>query len=66
MTIRTACFILAVVCMGHWFMWVFLVASFVLPYVAVVIANGGAAPDPGGPDPFPHEATRALEPPQKP
>ena len=52
MTIRTICFLLAVVSMGHWFMWVFLVASFVLPYVAVVIANGGAAPDPGGPDPF--------------
>ena len=64
MTIRTACFILAVVSMGHWFMWVFLAASFVLPYVAVVIANGGAAPDPGGPDPFDaHDTGRALEPP---
>ncbi len=63
MTIRTACFILAVVFMGHWFMWVFLAASFVLPYVAVVIANGGAAPDPGGPEPFAADTTRALEPP---
>lgn len=50
MTIRTACFLLAVVSMGHWFMWVFLIASFVLPYVAVVIANAGASPDPGAPD----------------
>lgn len=52
MVIRTACFLLAVVFMGTWLMWVFLVGSVFLPYVAVVIANGGAAPDPGGPDPF--------------
>jgi hypothetical protein len=50
MTIRTVCFLLAVVSMGHWFMWVFLVASFVLPYVAVVMANAGAAADPGDPE----------------
>jgi hypothetical protein len=62
MTIRTVCFLLAVVSMGHWFMWAFLAASLVLPYFAVVVANGGASPDPGGPEPFsadqPH---RALE-----
>ena len=51
MTIRTICFLLAVVSMGHWFMWAFLIASFVLPYVAVVMANAGANTDPGGPDP---------------
>jgi Protein of unknown function (DUF3099) len=50
MTIRTICFLLAVVSMGHWFMWAFLVASFVLPYVAVVMANAGASADPGDPD----------------
>jgi hypothetical protein len=62
MSIRTACFLLAVITMGHWFSWVFLAASFILPYVAVVIANGGASPDPGGPDPFgPDPHTRALE-----
>ena len=61
MSIRTACFLLAVVSMGHWFMWVFLAASFFLPYVAVVIANGGASPDPGGPDPFgPDPDTRGI------
>ena len=48
MGIRTACFVLAVVFMGHWFMWIFLAASFFLPYVAVVIANAGVNPDPGG------------------
>ncbi len=50
MTIRTACFLLAVVSMGHWFMWIFLAASFFLPTIAVVLANAGASPDPGGPD----------------
>ncbi len=53
MGIRTACFLLAIVSMGHWFMWVFLAASFVLPSVAVVVANAGASPDPEpGPEPF--------------
>jgi Protein of unknown function (DUF3099) len=46
MGIRTACFILAVVFVGHWEMWVFLVASLVLPYIAVVLANVGSNPDP--------------------
>ncbi len=46
MAIRTACFLLAVVSIGHWFMWVFVAASFVLPYVAVVMANAGSAADP--------------------
>jgi len=46
MGIRTACFILAVVFVGHWEMWVFLVASLILPYVAVVLANVGSNPDP--------------------
>ena len=52
MAIRTACFILTVVFIGHWFAWVFLTASLVLPYVAVVLANAGVSPDPGGPDEF--------------
>ena len=46
MAIRTACFILAVVSIGHWFMWVFLVGAIFLPYVAVVMANAGAPTDP--------------------
>ncbi len=50
MGIRTVCFVLAVVFMGHWVMWVFLVASFFLPTIAVVIANAGVNPDPGGPE----------------
>ena len=62
MTIRTLCFLLAVVSMGHWFMWAFLAASFFLPYIAVVIANAGVSPDPGGPDPVSPDVSRpAIE-----
>ena len=39
MGIRTACFVAAIVSIGHWFVWLFLVGSFILPYVAVVMAN---------------------------
>jgi Protein of unknown function (DUF3099) len=38
MAIRTACFIGAVVVDG-WLRWVLVVAAFILPYVAVVMAN---------------------------
>ena len=62
MTIRTACFLLCVASMGHWFMWVFLIASFVLPYVAVVIANAGASPDPAAADLLaPDAGRRSIE-----
>jgi hypothetical protein len=49
MAVRTLCVILAVVFMGSWLMWVFLVGAVFLPYVAVVLANA-SNPDPGGPD----------------
>jgi hypothetical protein len=62
MGIRTLCFVAAVVSIGHWFMWVFLLASLVLPPVAVIIANANAPTDPGGPDWFePDPTTRAIE-----
>jgi Protein of unknown function (DUF3099) len=62
MGVRTVCFVLTVVTIGHWFMWIFLVASLVLPPVAVIIANANAPTDPGGPEWFePDPATRALE-----
>lgn len=62
MTIRTLCFVLAVVFRGEALMWIFIVASFVLPYIAVVMANAGTTPDPGGPDPFdPNESGKAIE-----
>ncbi len=64
MSIRTVCFVLAVVFAGGPLMWIFIVASFVLPYVAVVMANAGVSPDPGGPEPVgPEQSRRELEPP---
>jgi len=40
MSIRTLCFVLAVVCTG-WLRWTFAAAAIILPYVAVVAANAG-------------------------
>ncbi len=40
MGVRTCCFVLAVVMPG-WWRAAFLVAAMVLPYVSVVLANGG-------------------------
>ena len=47
MGIRTACVVACVLSIGHWWMWVFAAGAVFLPYVAVVAANGGSAPDPG-------------------
>lgn len=61
MAIRTLCFLLAIVFRGELLMWVFIAGSFLLPYVAVVAANAGVSPDPGGPDPFgPDPNQRAI------
>jgi Protein of unknown function (DUF3099) len=38
MAIRTACFVGAVIADG-WLRWVLVVAAFILPYVAVIMAN---------------------------
>jgi hypothetical protein len=40
MTVRTVCFVLAIVTSG-WLRWIFFTAAVFLPYVAVVLANGG-------------------------
>jgi hypothetical protein len=40
MSIRVACFVGAVV-VDHWTRWLLLAGAVVLPYVAVVLANGG-------------------------
>jgi hypothetical protein len=40
MAIRTVCFVAAIVVPG-WARWVLLAGALVLPYVAVVFANGG-------------------------
>jgi hypothetical protein len=39
MAIRTACFISAVVVGQGWLRWTLVAAAFILPYVAVVMAN---------------------------
>ncbi|MDP9417960.1 MAG: DUF3099 domain-containing protein [Actinomycetota bacterium] len=46
MSVRTACFVLAIVTSG-WWQGAFLVGAIVLPYVSVVFANAGRerAPD---------------------
>jgi len=41
-------------------MWIFLVGALLLPYIAVVMANTGAAPETGGPE-SPDLSRRALE-----
>lgn len=58
MLVRTAAFVLAVVLTGGWLRWVCIVLAVVLPYIAVVIANGGrenavASPTPYTPNPLP-------------
>ncbi|GAB3683127.1 DUF3099 domain-containing protein [Angustibacter aerolatus] len=46
MSVRTLCFVLAVVFTG-WLRWTFAAAAIILPYVAVVAANAGRSrPDP--------------------
>ena len=43
MGIRTVCFLLAIVTTG-WPRWAFLAGALLLPYVSVVLANGGREP----------------------
>jgi hypothetical protein len=51
MSIRTICFVAAIVVGPGWFRWVLVAGAFVLPYVAVVMANS-ASPRVPGTDPF--------------
>ncbi|HYO39533.1 MAG TPA: DUF3099 domain-containing protein [Nocardioidaceae bacterium] len=61
MGIRTVCFVLAIFSMGHWWLWLFVAASFFLPTIAVVVANTHSTVDTGGPDLFePDLSTRAI------
>src|SRR3569833_2066454 len=60
MGIRTACFVAAVAVGPGWVRWVLVAAAFVLPYVAVVMANS-AGPRVEGAEPFvPGYAHREL------
>lgn len=60
MGIRTACFVLAIVTDGPW-RWVLVAAAFVLPYIAVVLANAGQSGDTGGPPSTFMEERPAIE-----
>jgi len=42
MAIRTLCFVGAVVVGPGWLRWVLVVGAFILPYVAVVMANSAS------------------------
>ena len=48
MSIRTICFVLAIIFRETPAAWFFIAGAIVLPYVAVVVANAGSSPDPGG------------------
>ncbi len=51
MSVRTLCFVLAVVFEG-WLRWVFVAFAVFLPYVAVVAANSGRSPAPPQPETY--------------
>jgi hypothetical protein len=46
MGVRTACFVGAIF-VGGWVRWVLLVGAFILPYIAVVMANAASPRIPG-------------------
>jgi hypothetical protein len=52
MSIRTVCFILAIIFRESPAAWFFIAGAIILPYVAVVVANAGSSPDPGGMEPY--------------
>lgn len=56
MTLRTVCFIAAVLVGPGWLRWVLIAGAVFLPYVAVVLANAGDTRD----DPFDVPGTGAA------
>jgi hypothetical protein len=51
MSVRTICFVLAVVLTG-WLRWTCVAAALVLPYIAVVMANAVGSATPATPAPY--------------
>lgn len=47
MSIRTVCFVAAIVVGAGWLRWVLIVAAVILPYVAVVMANATSSKSDG-------------------
>ena len=62
MTIRTICFVGAIVVGQGWLRWVLVAAALLLPYVAVVMANATMTKDDGFSLPPGGFETRELEP----
>ena len=59
MSVRTLCFIGAIF-IGGWVRWVLLSGAFILPYVAVVMANAANPRIPGTDLVAPHSGHREL------
>ena len=59
MSIRIACFALAIVTTGI-LRWIFVAGALVIPYLAVVYANGGREPNQDAPETLVTGADRAL------
>lgn len=59
MSIRIACFALALVSHGVW-RWVFVVGALLIPYFAVVYANGGREPNDEPPETLHGSRNREL------
>ncbi len=64
MGVRTACFILAILFRDTPAVWFFVAGAVFLPYVAVVVANAGASPDPGGMEVYTPEQPELERPPR--
>ncbi len=62
MAIRTLCFVAAIVVGDGWVRWVLVAGAFVLPYVAVVMANSAAPRVEGTAPPAPGHAHPELGP----
>ena len=60
MGIRTACFVAAIVVGPGWLRWVLVAAAFVLPYIAVVMANSASPRVEGTLPPGPTSSRREL------
>ncbi|HVQ87253.1 MAG TPA: DUF3099 domain-containing protein [Actinomycetes bacterium] len=60
MSIRIACFVLAIAAHGI-LRWVCVAGALIIPYLAVVYANGGREPNQDAPDTLVKGAGRALD-----
>jgi hypothetical protein len=61
MSIRIACFALAILTTGV-LRWFFVAGALIIPYLAVVYANGGREPNQDAPETLVSGADRALPP----